>query len=236
MLFQASIRVGLPALLSNILYSMIYFCDLLQKTKHGDENGGRQQWDTGVEPWVGLRARVGDGGQFKSQGRVSNNSSVSEARTRWRLALLLCPDTFLFTADFNSLWTPALAWPCSGGKIDILYCYLKTLKSFSLTGAVLCSKLSCSSVWSSTFYILKGHLLCVTAFQRFCLDSLSEDLIKLTIAMTLLMNLLRRRQMIQEACFKPFLHKRAYFHTRVYLWTPVHVFMEATFCQGILNE
>lgn len=55
-------------------------------------------------------------GGVKSQGRVSNNSSVSEARTRWPLALLLQAETFLFTADFNSLWTPALAWPCSGGK------------------------------------------------------------------------------------------------------------------------
>lgn len=55
-------------------------------------------------------------GGVKSQGRVSNNSSVSEGRTRWPLALLLQAETFLFTADFNSLWTPALAWPCSGEK------------------------------------------------------------------------------------------------------------------------
>lgn len=42
-------------------------------------------------------------GGVKSQGRVSNNSSVSEGRTRWPLALLLQAETFLFTADFNSL-------------------------------------------------------------------------------------------------------------------------------------
>jgi len=124
--------------------------------------------------WLGrgLALKQGLVGGAKSQGSVSNNSSVSEGRTRWPLALLLQAETFLFTADFNSLWTPALAWLCSGEN-DILYSYWKTLKSFSLTGALLCSLLSRSSVWRSTFYILKGHLLCVTPFQRFCQESLS---------------------------------------------------------------
>lgn len=208
----------------------------------------------------GLKLEQGMVGGVKSQGRVSNNSSVSEARTHWPLALLLQAETFLFTADFNSLWTPALEWPCSGGKIDILYCYLKTLKSFSLTGAVLCSKLSCSSVWSSTFYILKGHLLCVTPFQRFCPDSLPEyftwnvrldqthhcnDAADVWLSSTDVLlssiNLLRRRQIIQEVCFQQFLYKRRelldYTAFTVYLWTLVHVlFMEATFCHRIKNE
>ncbi len=131
----------------------------------------------------GLELEQEMAGGVKIQGRVSNISK-SEARTHWPLALLLRAETFLFTDDFNSHWTPAydfnshwtpaLAWQCSEEKNDILYCYLKTLKSFSQTGDVLCFKLSSSSVWSSTFYILKGHLLCVTPFQSFCQDSLSE--------------------------------------------------------------
>ncbi len=129
----------------------------------------------------GLELEQEMAGGVKIQGRVSN-ISVSEARTHWPLALLLRAETFLFTDDFNSHWTPAydfnshwtpaLAWQCSEEKNDILYCYLKTLKSFSLTGDVLCFKLSSSSVWSSTFTFSKGiycvwHLSKVSVRTRF---------------------------------------------------------------------
>ncbi len=155
---------------------MIY-CKLSEWWKHAEVRWWKQR-QTGMR---GLGRSNGRGleleqemaGGVKIQGRVSN-ISVSEARTHWPLALLLWAETFLFTDDFDSHKTPALAWQCSEEKNDILYCYLKTLKSFSLTGDVLCFKLSSSSVWSSTFYILKGHLLCVTPFQSFCQDSLSE--------------------------------------------------------------
>lgn len=163
--------------------------------------------------WLGwgLALKQGLVGGAKSQGSVSNNSSVSEGRTRWPLALLLQAETFLFTADFNSLWTPALAWPCSGEKWHPLQ-LPKNSEIFLLD--------RCPAVlFALTLVCLKVHILhsqrafivCDTfpkILSRFSVrifftwNTFLWDLIKLTTAMTLLMNLLKRRQMIQEVCFK----------------------------------